>query len=96
MHFKFPHKTTKFKASQKVKQALQMARPQLKGKATIDEETWRGDILTFGVTVEGKKITGTLEINDRDFVIDAKLPLLWRLFEGKIEKMVAEQIKQLQ
>jgi hypothetical protein len=45
------------------------------------------------VTLQGKQITGTLAIDDKDFIIDAKLPLLWRLFEGKIERTIAEQVK---
>jgi ABC-type ATPase with predicted acetyltransferase domain len=28
---------------------------------------------------------------DTDYIVDAKLPLLWRVFEGKIEKMIKEQ-----
>ena len=95
MHFKIPHKTSKFKAITKVKQALNDARPQMKGHAEITEERWENDTLHFGADLQGKSITGTLVVTDTDFVIDAKLPLMWRLFEGRIEKMIAEQVKQL-
>ena len=95
MHFKIPHKSTKFDAVKKVKQALEEARPHLKGQATIDEERWETDVLHFAASVQGKQITGTLEVTDTDFILDAKLPLMWRLFEGRIEKMIAEQVKQM-
>jgi hypothetical protein len=95
MNFKIPHTSSKFEAQKKVKRALEDARPQLKGQATIDEERWEGNTLHFGATVQGKSITGTLEITDSHFNIEAKLPLMWRLFEGRIEKMISEQVKQM-
>lgn len=83
-------------ALKKVRDAINYARPQLKGHATIEKEEWEGETLHFAATIEKKNITGTLQVTDTDFVIDAKLPLMWRLFEGRIEKMIAEQVKQLQ
>jgi len=96
MHIKIPHKTTKNAATEKVKQALREARPlAAQNNVTIDEERWEGETLRFAVTLQGKKINGQLEVSDMDFTLDAKLPLLWRMFEGRIEKMIAEQVKQL-
>ena len=95
MHFKIPHKTSKVQAVTKVKQALDDARQQLKDHATIEKEEWQGDTLHFEANLKGKTIVGTLEVTDADFVIDAQLPLLWRIFEGKIESMIAEQVKSM-
>ena len=95
MHFKIPHKTSKLQALVKVKQALADAKPHLKDQATIDEERWEENTLHFAATLQGKQITGTLEVTDTDFIIDAKLPLLWRMFEGRIESMIAGQVKAL-
>ena len=96
MHIQVPHKSTRAQTITKLKQALEEARSKAKeNQIEITEERWEGDVLHFGVTVQGKNITGTLGITETDFVIDAKLPLLWRIFEGKIEKMIAEQAKAL-
>lgn len=95
MNFKIPHNNSKFEATKKVKLALEEARPHLKGQATIDEERWEGNTLHFAATLQGKQITGMLEITDTELVINAKLPLMWRLFEGRIEKMIGEQVKQM-
>lgn len=95
MHIQIPHKSNKISAITKVKQALQHGRGQLAEHATIDEEHWEGDTLHFAATLQGKQITGTLKVDDKDFVVDAKLPLLWRIFEGRIERMIAEQVKSL-
>jgi len=96
MHLQIPHKTNKIAALTKIKKALQEGRSQLGDMASIDEERWEGDTLHFTATLQGKQITGTLAVTDKDFVIDAKLPLLWRVFEGRIQKMIDEQVKSLQ
>ncbi len=95
MHFKIPHKTTKTDAKVKVQKALEEARPHLAGHATITSEKWEGDTFHFSVDLQGKSITGTLAITESDFILDAKLPLLWRMFEGRIEKEIAKQVAQL-
>jgi hypothetical protein len=96
MHLQIPHKTNKIAALSKIKKALQDGRSQLGDSATIDQESWEGDTLHIAATLQGKQITGTLKVTDTEFVVDAKLPLLWRMFEGRIEKMVADQVKSLQ
>lgn len=94
MHIQVPHKSSKVTTITKLKLALQEARPKAKENGIeITDERWEGDTLHFAVTLQGKAVTGTLQITDTEFVIDAKLPLLWRIFEGKIEKMIAEQAK---
>ncbi len=95
MHFNIAHKTTKTEAKQRVKDGLEQARPHLKDQAEILKEEWEGDILAFEVLVQGKKISGTLAVTDTEFVIDAKLPLMWRLFEGTIEREIAKQVQAL-
>lgn len=75
--------------------ALRDAGPQLAGKVSMEKEEWQGDVLSFAFTVEGKRIEGVLTITDSSFDITAKLPLMWRLFEGKIEQAIKEQVGQL-
>jgi len=97
MHIQFPHSFSKTDAVGRVKQMLAdaKARPELAGKVEIQEERWEGDVLHFGFTAQGQHITGQLEVKDAEFVLDAKLPLMLRLFEGKIEKMIKEQTAQI-
>lgn len=95
MHIQVPHKKLKSEAKQKIKDAIEEARPHMVGQAEIKKEEWSGDVLSFAVLVQGKEITGTLEVTESDFVLDAKLPLLWRMFEGRIQKEVAKQVEQM-
>ncbi len=95
MHIQIPHKFTQPQAVDRVKKGLLQAKPQLQGRVKIDKEEWQDSMLTFAFTTQGKQVTGTLKILKDEFIIDAKLPLLWRMFEGRIQKAVEEQIKAL-
>lgn len=95
MHIEIPHKSSKQAAVTRLKQGLVQAKPHLQGQAQIEKEDWNNDTLTFTVLVQSKEITGTVVVTDNGYVVDAKLPLLWRMFEGKIERMIAEQAASL-
>lgn len=95
MHIQVPHKKLKSEAKQKIKDAIEEARPHMAGQAEIKKEEWNADTLHFAVLVQGKEITGTLEVTENDFILDAKLPLMWRIFEGRIQKEVAKQVEQM-
>jgi hypothetical protein len=95
MHLEIPHKVSQAAAKQKVIQGLNEARPKLDGQAVIEKEEWVDDTLNFSVLVQGQRITGSLAVEENNFIIDAKLPFLWRMFEGKIQKAVEDQVKTL-
>lgn len=95
MHLKIPHQFSREEATARVKKVLQGAKPQLAGKAEIREERWEGDTLYFAFSAEGQHISGQLAVEDQQFVLDAKLPFMLRMFEGQIEKMITTQASQL-
>jgi len=96
MHIQLPHKMPgKDRAVAKIKTELIKNRAAINQHVKINEEKWEGNVFTFAVEVQGKKITGTLEITEQDFVLDAKLPLMWRLFEKRIEAEIAKQVEGL-
>jgi hypothetical protein len=95
MHFQIPHNMSASKAKGRVNMMLNQHRGQIMQQAKIIKEEWQGDTLVFEVEIQGKKVTGSLDITDTDYVFDATLPLMWRLFEGKIEKEIAKQVAAL-
>lgn len=92
MHFQVPHNTTKTEAMQKVKDALDEARPHMRDEMKLTSEKWEGTTFYFDLLLQGKSITGTVEVTETDFVVDAKLPLMWRMFEGRIEKEIQKHV----
>lgn len=95
MQIAIPHKFSKTDAKERVMMALREGREKLGDQATIDKEEWVGDTLNFGFTVQGQSITGSFEVRDNDFNLNAKLPLMLRMFEGRIKKAIEEQAQGL-
>lgn len=95
MHVRIPHKFGRHEASERVKAAVTEAKKNMGGKGTIDEERWEGHTLHFAVTGQGQHISGTLEIKDKEFILDATLPFMLRLFEGQIEKAVTQEARRM-
>jgi hypothetical protein len=95
MHFEVPHKFGAMEGVSRVKNALVEGKKQAGDQLTIEKEEWNGNTLEFAVLVQGHRITGSVVVEEKQFIVDAKLPLLWRMFEGRIEKMIAEQVKSL-
>lgn len=95
MQITIPHKFSKAEAKARVMQALNDARSKLQGQATIEREEWEGDTLNFGFTAQSQAISGTFEVRDSEFYLDAKLPLMLRMFEGRIKSAIEEQAASL-
>lgn len=77
----------------RVQKILNESRSKLAEHLTDVEERWEANVLHFAFTTQKQHITGTLEVKDRVFDLYAKLPLTLRLFEGRIEKMITDQVK---
>lgn len=95
MQFKIKHKTSKFEAMQRIKKMLVDQRKQIEENATDVKTEWKDNVLEFAFTAQGTHISGTLTVTDHEFDVYAKLPLMYRLFEGTIEKMVAAEAAKL-
>jgi hypothetical protein len=95
MHIAVPHNTSASKAQGRVKSMLNQNRGMIMQQAKINKEEWQGTTLNFAVEIQKKAVTGSLAITDTEYVLDAQLPLLWRMFEGKIEKEIKKQIESM-
>ncbi len=95
MQLKLPHSFSRHEAVARVQRLLIEAKPKLADKVAIEEERWEDDVLHFSFTTQGQSISGTLAVGDKEYELNAKLPLMMRMFEGRIEKMIEEQSKQM-
>ena len=95
MHFEVPHKFGKAEAVRRVKTALLDAKVKGGDQIKINEERWDGDTLNFDFTAQGQRISGAVVVTDTLLDITAKLPLMYRLFEGRIEAAIKEQVAKM-
>ncbi len=91
MQFKIDHKTTQQAAIRKLKKIIEEQQKAIAEHATDVRADWKDHVLEFGFTAQGTKITGTVTVTETTFDVYAKLPLMYRLFEGRIEKMIAAE-----
>lgn len=92
MQFKIAHKTTQAAAIRKIKTLLEEQKQKIAENATIETAEWDNNVLNFAFTAQGTHIKGTITVTETEFDIYAKLPLMYRLFEGKIEKAIAAEV----
>jgi hypothetical protein len=95
MQFKIPHKTTRTEAISRIKNMLKEHEDKIAQNATNVKTEWKDNVLDFEFTAQGTHITGKLTVTENEFDVYAKLPLMYRLFEGRIEKMIAEEMKKM-
>lgn len=93
MHFQVAHKMSASQAQGRVKSMLNEHRGEILQHAKIIKEEWDGSTLNFEVELQGKTVTGSLSITETEYVFDATLPLLWRMFEGRIVKEIEKQMQ---
>ncbi|MBI5004549.1 polyhydroxyalkanoic acid system family protein [Candidatus Kaiserbacteria bacterium] len=95
MKISIPHKQTQIAAITHVKKILSDSRSQMAAHLTVEKEEWNNNVLTFAFTAQKQSISGTLDVQDRSFELDVKLPLMMRMFEGRIKKMIEDETKKM-
>ena len=95
MRVVIPHTFSRSEALQRVKQAIDEARPQFKDQVQIHKERWQEYTLHFSFTAQNKTTSGTLSVENSEYVLEAKLPFMLRFIEGRIENAIKERVKQM-
>ncbi len=91
MRIAVPHHTSKEIARKKVDQRLGQLLAQFGGRADEIEHQWMGDTMRFKGKARGVTVEGTVEITDAEVVMDARLPLMAKMFEGRIRQAVERE-----
>jgi hypothetical protein len=91
MRIAVPHNTSKEIARRKLDERLGQLLSQFGGHAEEIEHQWLGDTMKFKGKARGLSIHGTVEVTDAAVILDAKLPLLAKMFEGTIRQAVERE-----
>jgi putative polyhydroxyalkanoate system protein len=91
MRVTVPHNTDKATARRKVDARLQQLLGQYGSYLNDVDQHWEGDTLVFSGSARGFKANGTLEVTDREVIIDGKLPLIARPFEPRIRSTIQRE-----
>ncbi|MGZ5449701.1 MAG: polyhydroxyalkanoic acid system family protein [Thermoanaerobaculia bacterium] len=91
MRIAVPHHTSKDIARGRVDQRLGQLLSQFGGHAEEIEHEWLGDTMRFKGKARGLAIEGTVDVTDAEIILDAKLPLMAKMFEGRIRQAVERE-----
>ena len=91
MRVTVPHNTDKATARRKVDARLQQLLAQYSSYLNGIDQRWEGDVLVFSGSARGFKANGTLEVTDKEVIIDGKLPLIARPFEPRIKNTIERE-----
>ena len=91
MRIAVPHHTSKENARRRVEWRLDQLLAQFGGRADEIEHEWLGDTLRFKGKARGLSVEGTVEVTDSEVIVDGKLPLMARMFEGRIRQAVERE-----
>jgi hypothetical protein len=95
MRIALPHNNTREGARKIVEQRIGQLLAQFGGMASDVEHEWSGDVLYFSAKARGLAAKGTVEVTDREVIIDGKLPLMALPFESKIRSLVQKEAESM-
>jgi hypothetical protein len=95
MHIVVPHRTSKANARAQVELRLGELLGQFSHHADDLHHEWDGDTLRFKGKARGLTVQGSVEITDTEMIIEGKLPLMARPFEGRIKQTVEQEAERM-
>lgn len=91
MRINVPHQTTQSIARERVERHLGDLLAQHGHRAQNLEHEWSGNTVRFKGKANGLALEGSVEVTDQEIIIDAKLPLIAKPFEGKIRAAIEKE-----
>jgi hypothetical protein len=90
-----PHNTDKETARRRLTERIAQLFGQYGHYLGDSSHQWSGDTLTFSGSAKGMKVNGTVEVTDRDIMIDGKLPLIAKPFESRIKSQIEKEAEEM-
>lgn len=95
MRIAVEHHTTKANARQIVERKIDQLLASYGSHAEKAEHEWHGETLHFKGKARGFTVEGTVEITDAAVILEGKLPLIAKPFEGKIRQTVQAEAERM-
>jgi len=80
-----PHTLGQQAATERLQGILEKMKERYQDKFSDLEESWLGNVLSFGFKTFGFGIKGTMDVQPEEVKVDADLPFAAMMFKGKIE-----------
>jgi putative polyhydroxyalkanoate system protein len=92
-----PHQLTQAEARQRIENGLGNLARQHAGKVADVQQTWNGNQMNFRFSAMGQAMTGRIDVEPSDVVLNIDLPWLLAMLADKIKPQIqAEATKMLE
>ena len=97
MEIRYKHNKTKDEAYKAIDSFLDKLVIQYKDKVKNYSKNWNSskDIMNFSLYARGFKISGKVQLEDGLIILEGKLPLLVKFYQGEIESMIKKTLKEI-
>jgi len=92
MRIAVPHHTTRANARKKLEGRMSALLGQFGHHADDLQHEWSGDTFRFKGKARGFTVEGTVEVTDAAVIVDGKLPLIAKPFEGRVRQAVQSEL----
>jgi len=90
-----PHSLSQEEALSRVKQLLGRLQEEQKGTITDVQENWEGPNGNFRFSAKGFNIAGSIQVKEKEVLLDSDLPFAVSLFKGQIASIITEKANTL-
>jgi hypothetical protein len=95
IHLSVPHALGQEEAKRRVTNLLAESRAKFGAHASDVTETWNGHMNNFSFRALGFSVSGTLEAQPSQLVIDIQFPLAALPFKGRVESEILSRAREL-
>ena len=89
------HGLTQKQAKALLERFIERALAEHGGRVAEHHQEWQGDTLHFSAKAMGVRVSGTATVTETEVVVDAKLPLLAKPFEGRVRQRIEQELRNL-
>ncbi len=86
-----PHRLGKDEATRRLKAGLGNVRTNFGQLFTVQDETWTGDHLQFGVSALGQAVSGTIDVADEHVTLEVVLPWLLATIAATLQPLIRRE-----
>ena len=86
-----PHRLGKDEALRRIKDGLGRAKTEFASLLTLEQETWTGDRLTFGVKALTQRASGTIDVYEGAVRLEVTLPWLLAHFAHAAQRVIGQK-----
>ncbi|RLD50331.1 MAG: hypothetical protein DRI94_08885 [Bacteroidetes bacterium] len=95
MRIELTHDLEKEKGTACAEKIFKQLSDEYKDEFSDLEQETNGNIINFSFKIRGMHVKGNITVNNKNVVIDSKLPFAARMFQGMIETKIKENAEKM-